>query len=136
MGVNGFVELALANLSPTQDAHGYMQEVLRATHRAGEFTDRLHLLQTCGVSRPKPTEIAPVFHRLERSIRRQLPQGVELKVHVASDTPLANMDAEPLFSAVNQLLTNAVEACGDPGTVRMETGARVIDDGAAADLFG
>jgi signal transduction histidine kinase len=135
-GVNGFAELAAANLAATQEAHGYMQEILRATRRAAEFTDRLHLLQTCGVFRPNPTAIAPVLHRLDESVRRHLQQGVELVTRVAANTPMAGIHAEPLFCAVNQLLTNAVEACGNAGAVKMEAGPRVLDDRGASVLFG
>jgi signal transduction histidine kinase len=134
-GVNGFVELALGDSAVNPGARQQMHGILRATERGAEFTSRLHLLQRCGISRPERTAVAPVVSRLAQTMRKSIPAGVSLRVHSGADCHV-RMEEEPLLSALNQLATNAVEACGERGTVNLEVALVRLDAEAAARLFG
>jgi signal transduction histidine kinase len=86
---------------------------------------------------PRPVEVRTVVDEALRGLRARLDglPGVELTIDHAA-APVVLGDAGELALAVRELVTNALDAVGDAGHVRIVTGAagafvscRVVDDG-------
>ncbi len=79
------------------------------------------------VSEPRfePTDIAAIGQRVHTMLSPQAQRkGVAICIDAAADLPSAMVDAGQLYSAVYNLIFNAVEACRDGDTVTLRCGAR------------
>ncbi|HWV39609.1 MAG TPA: ATP-binding protein [Vulgatibacter sp.] len=65
------------------------------------------------------TEVAPVLESAREAVA--LPEGATLEVHAPQDGPLVHIDPHQLRQILVNLLTNAAEAAGPGGEVRVDT---------------
>jgi len=84
------------------------------------------------------TEVAPVIESAREAV--SLPQGMNLEVHAPPDGPQVRIDPHQLRQILVNLLTNAADAAGPGGVVRIDTrvepqalAVTVSDDGPGID---
>ena len=115
--IAGFSEMALQDVSPTQDAGKFLAEVLTATARATDLVDQILTVSRQAESERHPMLLAPLLGEVVRLVRAGLPSTVA--IHTDFDWPEAVVVADPtqVHQVVMNLCTNAGHAMRDGGAL-------------------
>jgi signal transduction histidine kinase len=115
-GVIGFTELT-QSVVPAGVARQHLAELHRVGQQGVELTKRLHQLSRAAGVTPGPVPIVGLLADLERRFQKKLPANVTQEFRLAADLPRVRVDSEAIRQALDELLTNAVEACSAGGAI-------------------
>jgi two-component system, cell cycle sensor histidine kinase and response regulator CckA len=133
--VTGYATLLLADLGADDPAAGNARQILQAAERAGDLTRSLLALSSGRSREPKVLEVDELVAGLEETLRRLLPDGVELRITTGSGIRI-NVDPTDLELALVNLVTNAGEATPKGGHVDLLTRGTALDEAFAATHLG
>jgi signal transduction histidine kinase/ActR/RegA family two-component response regulator len=125
----GGTEMARDRRVSPAEADECLNEVLQAATGAAELARRLLTLGRQQISKPRPTSIAGLLGRLQTSIRRILPDDVQLVVPTDADDAIALVDEAELERALLNLVLNAGDAMLRGGTVSITWRAEDVTSG-------
>jgi signal transduction histidine kinase len=134
-GVIGFTELTQA-AAPPGPAQSHLAELRRVGEQGIELTRRLHQLGRSGGVRPVAQPLTGVLADLQRRCRKTLPANVMLEFRLPEDLPGACVDANAIGTAVEELLSNAVEACPTGGRVEVSAQRVALSQADCGRLLG
>jgi PAS domain S-box-containing protein len=116
---NNLLQIISGNLESisVDDPEGYLAAAKAATARAATLVAGLGAFAS-----GRPTDvgivgIAEMCSRVKAQIRAGLPASVDMAIDIPDDLPFALADEADLFQIVAHLVTNAVEAMPDGGTL-------------------
>ena len=116
--IHGYAAIVAADLSgPQLDDQ---LELIRAADRGSELTRSLLARTRQSATGPMDIAVDDVVGGCARMLRRLLPPGVELVLHLASDANIA-MDPMALDQVVMNLVLNARDAITGTGRITVET---------------
>lgn len=126
------------------DAQGEFFELLaKEVDRLARLVERYQQLGRL-VPQPRPLDVNELVKRVASLRRMALPAGVRLDVELASGLPACEADGDLITTALDNLVSNAIEALGRAGRVVLRTAASdedapavvlsVIDDGRGMDV--
>jgi len=116
-GIIGFSDLALPLLPAGSTQARFVGEIGKVGQRGILFTQQLHQLSRSGATKPNPGHLGAAVAKEEARLRPAMGAAVRLEKDLPANLPYVAADAMPLQSIVGHLLENAIEACGDKGTV-------------------
>ncbi len=121
MVIQGSANLILMNEDEANPWRSDLEEIVRATRKAGELTGQLLAFGRKQVLRPKVVNLNSAIEDVHRMLRRVIGEDIELHMELAAR--LWNVRADPgqLEQVILNLLMNARDAMPDGGRVTMRT---------------
>jgi len=135
-GVLGYCDLALPLAQTQPTLAKYLQEIAKAGQRGMVFTRQLHELSRSGQVKPRPTQIAALWPRLESQLRVSHPGSWSLHYQVEESLPTVALELTVLECLFGHLLANALEAMPQGGTVRIQVTSQFVDASGWPCLYG
>jgi signal transduction histidine kinase len=94
-----------------------LERVEQAMNQAAALVTDLVDFARLGMPRPAPMRVAPLLRRLVEE--RTPPEGVRVVLEIEPDLPSIAADMEQIHRALDNLVTNALQAMSDGGTLTL-----------------
>jgi len=107
-------------------------EVLKAARRGGELVRKLMAFGRKEMLRFEHVDVVELVTDLSTTLRRLIPERIEIVLDLAEDTPPIRADAGGVEQMIVNLATNARDAIADHGHLHLTTFRRDGDDGPHA----
>jgi signal transduction histidine kinase/ActR/RegA family two-component response regulator len=126
-GIMGNASLALDILPPEETARPLLNNVVAASHRAGDLTRQLLAYAGKGRFVLENVDLSHLVREISALIQSSIPKGVQVHLNLAGDLPPIEADASQIQQIVMNLVINGSEAIKDSGTVLVATGSQELD---------
>jgi signal transduction histidine kinase/CheY-like chemotaxis protein len=130
--INGYADLIALELPPGSPIANEVGEIRAAGLRGAELIRRLMVFARRHPLHPRTVELAPFAATIEPKLRQLTGDRIDLVVDVDPVSPPIVVDAAWLEDSIVNLVTNAIEAISDRGTVRINAGSRGLEPGLVA----
>ncbi len=107
MIISGYGEELKSSLPPSSPLRNDMQEILQAAERVSVLTGQLQQYTKKIVLEPKLVDLNQLVKNLEPVLRRQLGDGVQLRIDAQADMATAKVDAAQIESAIMGLAAHS-----------------------------
>ena len=108
--IAGYVELAQDLLSKDSEAHSHLEQVTKATTRAGDLVRGLLMFSRKGAHSPDLITVAQVVTEALDLLRASIPSNVEFHRNIDADCGCIFADPGLIHQVVMNLCTNAYQA--------------------------
>jgi PAS domain S-box-containing protein len=122
-------ELLLADIGPDDPRRDDVEEIEEAAQRAASLTRQLLAFSRQQVLEPQVVDLNRVVAELEPMARRLVEETITVVTSLAGDLHPVIADRNQLDQVILNLVVNARDAMPDGGTLRIETGNVVLDEG-------
>ena len=122
----GYTEMALYDASETSKDLRYMDEVLKAGHRAKDLVSQILAFSRQTEQERKPIKIHPIIKEALTLLRASIPTTIEIHQHIDTDIGTVNADPTQIHQVLMNLCTNAVHAMHENGG-RLEVSLSKVD---------
>jgi PAS domain S-box-containing protein len=128
----GYTEMTLYDAAESsQDLH-YMDEVLKAGHRAKDLVSQILAFSRQTEQERKPIKINPILKEALTLLRASIPTTIEINQNIDNDVGTVNADPTQIHQVLMNLCTNAVHAMHEKGGTLEVTLSKVdMDTGLA-----
>ena len=121
--VLGNADLARLQLDAAAPAREYLDEVIRATQRAGELTQQLLAYSGRGAIEIRHLSLSDEVREMATLLRTAISKQATLVWELTPGLPAVTADPTQVRQVVMNLITNASDALGDAaGTITLRTG--------------
>jgi len=134
--IAGYNQMILDQVSPLDPLHGFAEEILKASERAGALTNQLLAFSRRQVIQPRVFDVNSVLMHTEKLLRRLIGEDVELTLKLNPDAGRIKADPGHLEQAIFNLATNARDAMPRGGWITIETELVTLDDSYARTHVG
>ncbi len=124
-GILGFTELSISHASADTPQFRYLQEVLQSAQQGAAWIHRLQLFCRRNAGPTWPTCLPTLLSAEEARIRAAQAPNVNVEFNVPGDLPLLEIDAGALQLAIQEIVSNALEAT--KGRVAINFAARSVE---------
>ena len=127
-GIMGNTGLALAQLSPSSKAWGYVKQIEAITARAAELTNQM--LAYAGKSKftREPILLSSLIREMSEFFSVSVPNRIKMCYELPDDIPAFEADVAQIRQIVLNLVTNAADAIGErEGLITIRTGVTQCD---------
>lgn len=138
--VLGFAEILLEDLDPTDPRRQDVQTIREAALRARSIVRALRDFARPGEPQLAPTDLPDLVMRMTDLVRFPLAQAGVIITESQAELPLIALDPQAIQQVILNVLTNAMQAMPDGGTLRIATSIRgadavvaITDDGVGMD---
>jgi nitrogen-specific signal transduction histidine kinase/CheY-like chemotaxis protein len=128
--IAGYAELALGQLEPTHQAYADIEEIRRATERAGSVTRQLLAFSRQQQIEPRLFDLDATIASLSHMLSRLLGPNVKVDVRASESLPPVLGDPGQLEQAVINLAVNARDAMPNGGRLDLSTSVENIANGS------
>jgi PAS domain S-box-containing protein len=125
----GYTELLIRQAGDGQ--RGKLEQILKATKRAGALTRQLLAFSRKQIVDPKVLDINALLSDLEQMVGRLIGEDIDLAIVQGADLGQVKADPGQLEQVVMNLCVNARDAMPDGGLLRIETANAEVDAGQA-----
>jgi two-component system, cell cycle sensor histidine kinase and response regulator CckA len=129
--IAGYSELALAEIPSDHIARADVEEIRRATERAGSVTRQLLAFSRKELLEPRLFNLNDTIGALGRLLARLLGADIEVRTELAADLPPILGDPGQVEQAVINLAVNARDAMSGRGHLMLSTALETLDEAAA-----
>ncbi|MBY0503623.1 MAG: response regulator [Bryobacteraceae bacterium] len=127
MIISGYGEELKSSLPPSSPLRNDMQEILQAAERVSVLTGQLQQYTKKIVLEPKLVDLNQLVKRLEPVLKRQLGDGVQLRIDAQADAATAKVDPAQLESAILHLASHAKYGMRGLGRLTISTADLELD---------
>jgi len=127
--INGYSELALAELTTSDPLWGSIEEIHKAGERAAGLTRQLLAFSRKQMLQPRVLDLNRVVRDLQPMLERLMGDDVEVRVALEAASGVVRADPHQLEQVIMNLAVNARDAMPDGGWLLMETAAVNLDAG-------
>lgn len=127
MIISGYGEELKGSLPPSSPLRNDMQEILQAAERVSVLTGQLQQYTKKIVLEPKLVDLNLLVKRLEPVLRRQLGDGVQLRIDTQADLANAKVDPGQIESAILNLASHAKYGMRGLGRLTISTADLELD---------
>ena len=124
----GYAEIALESLSPGEQLHDDLKEILTAGHRSKEITRQLLAFARQQTVSPSVVDINKTVENMLKMLRRLIGEDIELLWHPGADLWQVRIDPTQIDQIIANLCVNARDAIKDVGTITIETKTVSLDE--------
>ena len=126
--IAGYSRMIREEYAPVQPLHDYVDEILRASDRAGALTNQLLTFSRRQVMQPRIINLNTVIAQGQKMLRRLIGEDVELVLH--ADPEIGNIKADPnhIEQALVNLVVNSRDAMPTGGRITIETANVQLDE--------
>lgn len=128
----GHVELALAQVDPTQPLHADLEEIRTAAERSAALTRQLLAFARQQIIAPTVLDLNATVEGMLTMLRRLIGENIQLTWQPAATLWPVKVDPSQIDQILANLCVNARDAIADVGTITLETGNTVFDDAYCA----
>ncbi len=130
--IMGYVELAMTTVDSTNTAHDDLEQVLLASHRAGDLAQQILAFARQSDSVRTPLNLGTLAKEAVKLLRATLPPWVQVTHRIAPRLPAVEADPTQMHQVVMNLCTNAAHAIGEStGELSLSLHCRELDAEAA-----
>jgi PAS domain S-box-containing protein len=127
--VLGNADLALSELSPTNPARSYLEDIEKVSRRAADLCRQMLAYSGKGRFVVQPISLNDVVREMVHLLGVSISKKVVIKYNFFSGLPSVMADATQMRQVVMNLITNASEAIAEvSGVVTLSTGVMDCDD--------
>jgi PAS domain S-box-containing protein len=127
MIISGYGEELKSSLPPSSPLRNDMQEILQAAERVSVLTGQLQQYTKKIVLEPKLVDLNQLVKRLEPALKRQLGDGIQLRIDVQADQASARVDPAQIESAIMNLASHAKYGMRGLGRLTISTADLELD---------
>ncbi|MBI5168477.1 MAG: PAS domain S-box protein [Candidatus Eisenbacteria bacterium] len=120
LAIVGYTELVARSLPPGRSEHDDLDNVLRAAERGRQLVQRILSFSRQREITRVPTNLDRVVREALDLLRASLPSTIEIRSHLDGATPQVLADDTQMHQVVMNLATNAAQAMGSGGVLRVE----------------
>ena len=133
MAVLGNASLARLELGDgnIDSASRLLEEIERAAQKAGALSHQMLAYARGGKYQPRIMNLNDSVKDVLKVQERKFPRDLSFDVNLASDLACVSADPTQIAQLVLNLLTNAVEAVAEGGSVSITTGNETVDDSSS-----
>ena len=117
MGIQGFTELALMNMSDEGRPREYLQSSLRTVQRARDLVQQILTFSGQKETTKAPMQVKPVLKEAMKLLGATVPVNIQLNVDIRDDPPMVVADPVWIHQIVMNLCTNALQAMPRGGNI-------------------
>ncbi len=128
--IAGYAELALGQLGPTHPAYADIEEIRRATERAGSVTRQLLTFSRQQQIEPRLFDLDRTIASLSHMLSRLLGPDVTVTIRASGSLPALRGDPGQVEQAVINLAVNARDAMPKGGRLELSTSVEDIANGS------
>lgn len=125
MAIRSYADLALADLTPHDPLHEWIQQICSATDHAASLTRGLLTMSRQQPVRIQPLDVAKEFVDIQKLVEPLLGANVKLTLRVAPDVTTLQADSNSLKQIFMNLVLNARDAMPKGGVIAIEVAHRV-----------
>jgi two-component system cell cycle sensor histidine kinase/response regulator CckA len=124
----GYSDLSLGLIAPESPANRYIDQIKKASHRAGGLTRQLLAFSRQQVVFPKILDLNEVVHNVTTMLQRLI--GEDVAMSFRPTVPLGSINADPgqIEQILMNLVVNARDAMPGGGEIIIETGHAELDE--------
>jgi PAS domain S-box-containing protein len=129
-GILGNTSLALDELPGESRIRPMLENVLLASERAADLTRQLLAYSGKGRFFVQSSDISVLVREIASLIQSSIPKKVQLRMELARDLPMVEIDSAQIQQLIMNLVINGAEAIGEErtGVVLVKTLLRDVDD--------
>jgi PAS domain S-box-containing protein len=130
----GYADMAMEDAGDDSPIHGYLERVVKATHRAKELVEQILLFSKQGDREQSPIHIHLIIRQALKLVRASLPTTIEIQQNINIESGVVMANASQMDQVLVNLCANAAHAMRDDGgLLRVELEPLEVDDGLAAE---
>jgi len=118
-GILGYGEMALAEAAAGSPGERYARNILAAAERARDLVDQILAYSRSQRAKRAPVEIDRIVRETVELVRGSLAAGIALDLALPAGPLVVLGDPSQLHQVLMNLCTNAIQAMGDAGTLRV-----------------
>jgi signal transduction histidine kinase/ActR/RegA family two-component response regulator len=126
--VLGYAELASQQSGPGSIQRRYIDNIVVAANRARELVARILAFSRPGVGSARPVSLQKILSEVHSLTCAALPPSVTVAMEVTPTPLVVAGDASQLHQMLANLVTNAVQAAGSAGEVRVRASAVEVSE--------
>ncbi len=127
MIISGYGEELKSSLPPSSPLRNDMQEILQAAERVSVLTGQLQQYTKKIVLEPQLVDLNQLVRRLEPALKRQLGDGVQLRLDAQADQATAQVDPAQIETAILNLASHAKYGMRALGRLTISTADLELD---------
>ncbi len=127
-GVLGNASLLAGDLFSGSREWEMAQSIIESAERMARLTSQMLAYSGRGHFVIERVDLSRQIGRMINLIHASMPKEVELRMSLAEDLPLVEVDASQLQQVILNLLINAAEAAGGRGVVQVKTSVEVVGE--------
>jgi len=137
MAIRSHADLALAELTPGDPLHDWLQQICTATDHAASLTRGLLTMSRQQPVRIQALDVGAEFADIQKLVEPLLAANVKLHLRIASEVTTLHADTNSLKQIFMNLVLNARDAMPKGGTIAIDVARRVEapPDGSAPRAF-
>ena len=136
-GLIGYQSLIDAKIKDDDPLKPYLNEINNLTEKAANLTRSLLAYSRKQVMEIKPADINKIVFGIRKILDRLIGEDIEVKVHMAAEELIANVDTGQIEQVLLNLATNARDAMSHGGVLTISTEHVQIDSSfIQADSYG
>jgi two-component system, cell cycle sensor histidine kinase and response regulator CckA len=129
--INGYAQLILSRLEPTDVLRAPIEQIAAAGDRAADLTRQLLMFSRKQRVEPKKVQLSDVVRDLREILRRVIGEDVELILCLEPGAALVYADPGQLGQVILNLAVNARDAMPKGGRLAIETRCFAVDESFA-----
>ncbi|RJR41182.1 MAG: response regulator, partial [Desulfobacteraceae bacterium] len=129
--IRGYSELAILGMAEGKPVRGSLEEVLKASERAGNLTRQLLAFSRRQVMEMKIIDLKCLMKDLEKMLRRLIGEDIDLRMALASDLGRVRADPGQIEQVIVNLAVNARDAMPSGGVLTIEAANIELDEGCS-----
>ena len=129
--INGYSELVLERLHPSDPLRGSIEEITKAGGRAASLTRQLLAFSRQQVLAPRVLDLNALVADVERMLRRLIGEDIDLVMLPGAELGRVKADPGQIEQILVNLAVNARDAMPDGGKLAIETANLELDDAQA-----
>ena len=124
----GFTELSLDDVQQGTHLYDNLTEVLMAGKRARDLVKQIMTFSRKDEQEKKPIEINSLIAEAVKMFRSVIPVNIEIKEHIGEHLLIIHANASQINQILVNLVTNALHAINDEGTIEIGLDGVNFDD--------
>ena len=129
--INGYSELVLERLHPSDPLRGSIEEITKAGGRAASLTRQLLAFSRQQVLAPRVLDLNALVADVEKMLRRLIGEDIDLVMLPGAELGRVKADPGQIEQILVNLAVNARDAMPDGGKLAIETANVELDDAQA-----
>ena len=123
MVIGGFAKRLKNHFKNDPEISKYTEIILGETSRLERLVKQVRRLAEVQSAELIPGSILPVFNRTIKAFKSYTnKQNIDVQVHVEKDIPDINIDEDQMFTAISNIVENALESMGTKGQLTFRVG--------------
>ncbi len=126
--INGYSELTLRRMHPSDPLRGNIEEIKKAGDRSAELTNQLLAFSRRQIMQPRVLDLNRAVADLIPMLERLIGADIQLRTSFSNEKGMVNADPGQLSQVLLNLVINARDSMPDGGSILIDTFIKQIDE--------